>query len=134
MMMMIKMMMMTMMMIVLLMNICNSSTVMKPIKTLIVGAGPAGLLTSHALLSKNKNGAYTYDVNLVESRDNPLNEPQGPRAYSLGLNIRGQVHKQSSSTTFTIIIIITSNHHDHHHHFQSSSSSLSYLDSSKVFR
>jgi kynurenine 3-monooxygenase len=60
------------------------------IKTLIIGGGPAGLLTSHCLLSKYKNGEYLYDVNIIESRESPLLEKPGPRSYSLGLNIRGQ--------------------------------------------
>ena len=54
------------------------------IKTLIIGGGPAGLLTSHCLLSKYKNGEYLYDVNIIESRENPLLEQPGPRSYSLG--------------------------------------------------
>lgn len=77
--------------VLLLLLVCSSfSTLFKPIKTVIVGSGPGGLLTSHALLSKYKDGKNTYDVQLIESRDDPRFEPQGPRSYSLGLNIRGQ--------------------------------------------
>ena len=31
------------------------------VKTLIVGAGPGGLLSAHALLSRYKEGQHTYD-------------------------------------------------------------------------
>lgn len=62
---------------------------LKPIKTLIVGGGPGGLLCSHSLLSRYKNG-FTYDCQIVESRSDPRSESAGPRSYSLGLNIRGQ--------------------------------------------
>lgn len=76
--------------LIICMMISTNSVITKPIKTVIIGAGPAGLLTSHSLLSKYKNEKYTYDVNIYESRDSPNNEPAGPRSYSLGLNIRGQ--------------------------------------------
>ena len=65
--------------------------VIAPIKTLIVGGGPGGLLTAHALLSRYKQGQYTYDCEVVEAREDPRLEVEpGARAYSLGLNIRGQ--------------------------------------------
>lgn len=63
--------------------ICLSSS--SP-RVLIVGAGPAGLLTAHCLLSRPTD----YDVQIIESRDPPELEGIGVRAYSLGLNIRGQ--------------------------------------------
>lgn len=44
-------------------------------------------MTSHALLSKT---SQVYDVEVYEARDSPNFEIQGPRSYSLGLNIRGQ--------------------------------------------
>jgi len=31
-----------------------------------------------------------YNVSLHEARENPKSTPLGPRAFSLGLNIRGQ--------------------------------------------
>lgn len=55
-------------------------------KVVIAGAGPAGLLTAQALLSRNEK----YSVLLIESKSDPRYAPIGPRAYSLGLNIRGQ--------------------------------------------
>jgi 2-polyprenyl-6-methoxyphenol hydroxylase-like FAD-dependent oxidoreductase len=54
---------------------------------LIYSPIPVGLLTSHALLSKT---SHLYDVEVYEARDSPFLEVQGPRSYSLGLNIRGQ--------------------------------------------
>lgn len=56
-------------------------------QVLVVGAGPAGLLTAHALLSRPG-----YDVRIIDNRGDPRKEEaeMGPRAYSLGLNIRGQ--------------------------------------------
>lgn len=61
-------------------------------KVVIAGAGPAGLLAAHSLLSKYdvKRGDYVYDVVLCERLGDPRAEVAGPRAYSLGLNIRGQ--------------------------------------------
>ena len=55
-------------------------------KVLIAGGGPAGLLAAHCLLSRNDK----YDVEIVESREDPRQTQAGPRSYSLGLNIRGQ--------------------------------------------
>jgi len=68
----------------------QNSFAKRPVKTLIVGAGPGGLLSAHALLSRYKEGQHTYDVTVVEARDLPTQESAGPRSYSLGLNIRGQ--------------------------------------------
>ena len=61
-------------------------------KVVIAGAGPAGLLAAHSLLSKydTNRGDYLYDVVLCEKLGDPRAEVAGPRAYSLGLNIRGQ--------------------------------------------
>ena len=61
-----------------------------PVRTLIVGGGPAGLLSAHALLGRYKNSQYTFETLIVESRDDPELEAAGPRSYSLGLNLRGQ--------------------------------------------
>lgn len=58
-----------------------------PIRVLIAGGGPCGLLAAHCLLSR-PNKAYEVDV--VESREDPSTTVPGPRAYSLGLNVRGQ--------------------------------------------
>lgn len=59
----------------------------RPMKNVVIsGAGPAGLLTAHALLSRGRD----YRVSIYESRKDPRLEEVGPRAYSLGLNIRGQ--------------------------------------------
>ena len=55
-------------------------------KVLIAGGGPAGLLAAHCLLSRSEK----YDVEIVESREDPRQTQAGPRSYSLGLNIRGQ--------------------------------------------
>lgn len=55
-------------------------------KVLIAGGGPAGLLAAHCLLSRNEK----YEVEIVESREDPRQTQAGPRSYSLGLNIRGQ--------------------------------------------
>ena len=59
-------------------------------QALIAGGGPAGLLTAIALLSRG------YKVALHESREDPKNTPLGPRAFSLGLNIRGTHHRKFS--------------------------------------
>jgi 2-polyprenyl-6-methoxyphenol hydroxylase-like FAD-dependent oxidoreductase len=56
------------------------------VKVAIAGAGPAGLLTAQALLSRGD----LYDVRILEAGPDPRYAPPGPRAYSLGLNIRGQ--------------------------------------------
>ena len=50
----------------------------------IAGGGPAGLLTAAMLLSRG------YKVSLREAREDPKLVPVGARAFSLGLNIRGQ--------------------------------------------
>lgn len=57
-------------------------------KAIISGAGPAGLLAAHALLSRSQ--AAIYEVQIFESRGDPRNEEPGPRTYNLGLNKRGQ--------------------------------------------
>jgi 2-polyprenyl-6-methoxyphenol hydroxylase-like FAD-dependent oxidoreductase len=57
-----------------------------PCKVLVVGSGPAGLLASHCLLSRGNK----YGVRIIESREDPRKTEVGSRAYSLGLNIRGQ--------------------------------------------
>ena len=65
--------------------------VIAPIRTLIVGAGPSGLLAAHALCSRYKQSRYSYECLVVESRESPdAAEEPGPRSYSLGLNVRGQ--------------------------------------------
>ena len=61
-----------------------------PVKTVIVGAGPSGLLAAHALCSRYKQSRYSYECIVVESRESPDTEESGPRSYSLGLNVRGQ--------------------------------------------
>lgn len=59
-----------------------------PSKSVVIsGAGPAGLLTAHALLSREREN---YKVKIFELRKDPREEEVGPRSYSLGLNIRGQ--------------------------------------------
>jgi kynurenine 3-monooxygenase len=66
----------------------------KTTKVLIVGGGPAGLLTAHCLLSRE----HDYEIKLIESREPPEEEGVGIRAYSLGLNIRGQTALQYFDT------------------------------------
>lgn len=56
----------------------------KVLHAVISGGGPAGLLTALCLLSRG------YKVTLHEAREDPKGTPLGPRAFSLGLNIRGQ--------------------------------------------
>ncbi len=59
-------------------------------RVVVAGGGPAGFLAAHALLSRKKSdGSPIYEVKVVESREDPRLEKAGPRAYSLGLNIRG---------------------------------------------
>lgn len=55
-------------------------------KVVIAGGGPAGLLVAHCLLSRGDK----FDVEILESREDPRQTVAGPRSYSLGLNIRGQ--------------------------------------------
>lgn len=50
----------------------------------IAGGGPAGLLTAAMLLTRG------FKVSLHEAREDPKLSPLGARAFSLGLNIRGQ--------------------------------------------
>ena len=61
-------------------------------KVIIAGAGPAGLLAAHTLLSRYSPDRrdFLYDVMVVEKGADPRGEVAGPRAYSLGLNVRGQ--------------------------------------------
>jgi len=63
-----------------------SSIAVPKIKVVIAGAGPGGLMTAYALLSRSQK----YDVEIYESNSDPRLTPSGPRSYSLGLNIRGQ--------------------------------------------
>ena len=73
--------------LVLFVGIASAVQVTTPKKVLIAGAGPCGLLAAHCLLSRQ---GQQYDVEIVESREDPRNTEPGPRAYSLGLNVRGQ--------------------------------------------
>lgn len=66
-----------------------SSTLPPVVKVLIVGAGPAGLLTAHCLLSRN-SPACSYQVHIVDAREEPEKDGIGPRAHSLGIGSRGQ--------------------------------------------
>jgi len=63
-----------------------SSIAVPKLKVVIAGAGPGGLMTAYALLSRSPK----YDVEIYESNSDPRLTPSGPRSYSLGLNIRGQ--------------------------------------------
>ena len=55
-------------------------------RVVIVGAGPAGILTAHYLLQEGG-----YQVELFESRGDPRKEnPSSFRQYSLGLGARGR--------------------------------------------
>ena len=65
----------------------SAAIVKAPKKVLIAGAGPSGLLAAHCLLSRQ---GQQYDVEIIESREDPRATEAGPRAYSLGLNVRGQ--------------------------------------------
>jgi hypothetical protein len=67
-----------------------SSEQIKTKNVVIAGAGPAGLLAAHCLLQRGDQNACKYSVTLIESRGEPQLSEVGPRAYSLGLNIRGQ--------------------------------------------
>jgi hypothetical protein len=62
------------------------STKLQKTRVVISGMGPAGLLTAHSLLSRGDR----YEVLLAESRGDPRKSADSPRAYSLGLNVRGQ--------------------------------------------
>ena len=65
----------------------HSVAISKPkFKVLIAGGGPCGLLAAHCLLSRGDK----FKVDIHESREDPRATIAGPRAYSLGLNIRGQ--------------------------------------------
>lgn len=69
-----------------------STAALPKCKVAIIGTGPAGLMTAHALLSRNKrqDRKVDYQVSIYESRSDPRKVESGPRAYSLGLNKRGQ--------------------------------------------
>mmetsp|Transcript_10872 Transcript_10872/g.26626 ORF Transcript_10872/g.26626 Transcript_10872/m.26626 type:complete len:497 (-) Transcript_10872:597-2087(-) len=55
-------------------------------KVVIVGAGPAGILSAHYLLKRGK-----YDVTLTEMRNDPRKgTAPSRRSYSLGLGVRGR--------------------------------------------
>ena len=73
--------------LVLLLHSASNVAATTPVRVLIAGGGPCGLLTAHALLSRNDQ---RYEVDIVEAREDPRFTVPGPRAYSLGLNVRGQ--------------------------------------------
>ena len=58
-------------------------------KVLIVGAGPAGLLAAHCLLSSS-SPSCAYQVHLVDARGEPAEDGIGPRANILSISARGQ--------------------------------------------
>ena len=70
---------------------CDAAKLNSPVakKVLIVGAGPAGLLAAHCLLSRNSPSCL-YQVHSVDARGEPAEEGIGPRAYMLGISPRGQ--------------------------------------------
>ena len=70
-------------------NAATSTLVPVEKKVLIVGAGPAGLLAAHCLLSR-KSPNLSYLVHLVDARGEPAKEGVGPRAYAIGISTRGQ--------------------------------------------
>lgn len=57
------------------------------VRVCIAGGGPAGLLTAHTLLHRSDR---EYEVHLFDGLSDPRQLTAGPRAYSLGLNLRGQ--------------------------------------------
>ena len=69
--------------------------VAKRLKVLIAGAGPAGLLTANSL-SLHRDRNLITDIYVYEARGDPRKLESGPRSYSLGLNIRGQVSFNTS--------------------------------------
>lgn len=67
--------------------LCRGATIPKQKHVVIVGTGPAGLLTAHALLSRPDKA---YKVSIFDAREDPRRTILGPRTYSLGLNLRGK--------------------------------------------
>lgn len=62
-----------------------------PQRVVVSGAGPAGLLAAHALLSRRED----VRVQLFDKREDPrTTKASAVRAYSLGLNIRGRTALQ----------------------------------------
>ena len=63
-------------------------------RVLISGAGPAGLLSAHALMQHSRKFGSNplYRIRILDSRGDPrlLDSSKSSRSYSLGLNIRGQ--------------------------------------------